>query len=186
MILTAISSNSKIHNIASNRAQQTSGTDVRAAFADLAQALQSGDLEGAQQAFATIQSVWSTRINSIETPNGSTSTHQDTLNSGGHALSSDTSELAHKTGLILLRPTIIDLYYWQAAGRFMLVDHPQSSEPSVLREIPPDGIRYGSRAMAIEKGWETANEILQQEGVTPGRTTRLIWDEQFKMFGPRA
>lgn len=186
MSLTAISSKSNIQNIASSSAQQTSGTDVRDAFADLAQALQSGDLQGAQQAFATIQSAWSARINNIRSPNGSNSTIQDAFNSRGQALSSDTSEMAHKTGLILLRPTIIDRYYWQAGGRFMLVDHPHSSEPSVLREIPPDGVRYGSRAMAIEKAWETANEILQQGGVTPGRTTRLIWDEKFKMFGPRA
>jgi len=80
----------------------------------------------------------------------------------------------------------MDLYYWQAEGRFMVVDHPHPNEPSILRDLPADGVRYGSRAMAIEKAWETANKILQREGVTHGKTTRLIWDEQFKMFGPRA
>ena len=125
-------------------------------------------------------------IQNTQTPNGSHGTIQDAFNNHAQAPRSAAHHVAYKTGLILLHPTIIDLYYWQAEGRFMVVDHPHTGEPSVLRDLPPDGVRYGSRAMAIEKAWETANKILQQEGVTPGNTTRLIWDEKFKMFGPRA
>ena len=185
MTVTEISSHSHVQNTASSGERQISGT-VRDAFSDLAQALQSGDLEGAQQAFATIQSARSARINNTQTPNVGTSSIRDAFTSGAQAARSDPSQTAYKTGLILLHPDVIDLYYWQAEGRFMVVDHPHPNVPSVLRELPPDGVRYGSRAMAIEKAWETANKILQEEGVTPGKTTRLIWDERFKMFGPRA
>ena len=186
MTVTEISSHSKVKNTDSSSERQISGSAVRDAFTDLAQALQSGDLQGAQQAFETIQNARNAHINNTQTATVGNSSIRDALTSRAQAPRSDTPQTAYKTGLILLHPTIIDQYYWQAEGRFMVVDHPHPNELSVLRELPPDGVRYGSRAMAIEKAWETANKILQQEGVTPGKTTRLIWDEQFKMFGPRA
>jgi hypothetical protein len=186
MTVTEISSRSNIQDTASSGVRQISGANARDAFTDLDRALQSGDLQGAQQAFATIQRTRSTRINHTSPPRGSHSTIHGAFTSRAQESSSDTSQTVYKTGLILLHPTIIDLYYWQARGRFMVVDHPHFGEPSLLQELPSDGVRYGSRAMAIEMAWETANEILQQGGVSPGNTTRLIWDEKFKMFGPRA
>ena len=185
MTVTEISSRSNIQDTASS-SRQISEASGRDAFTDLDRALQSGDLEGAQQAFATMQRTRSTRINHTSPPRGNNSTIHDAFTNRAQESSSDTPQTVYKTGLILLHPTIIDLYYWQARGRFMVVDHPHFGEPSLLQELPSDGVRYGSRAMAIEMAWETANEILQQEGVTPGNTTRLIWDEKFKMFGPRA
>jgi len=186
MTVTEISSHSHVQNNDSSSERQISGSSVRDAFTDLAQALQSGNLQGAQQAFETIQNARNAHINNTQTATIGNSSIRDAFTSGAQAARSDPSQTAYKTGLILLHPTVIDQYYWQAEGRFMVVDHPHPNEHSVLRELPPDGVRYGSRAMAIEKAWETANKILQQEGVTPGKTTRLIWDEQFKMFGPRA
>jgi ribosomal protein S20 len=85
---SAISSNSYLQNIASSSLQQTSGANVRSAFKDLAQALQSGDLQGAQQAFATIQSARNARTNATQTTNGGNSTIQDAFNSLGQALQS--------------------------------------------------------------------------------------------------
>jgi hypothetical protein len=186
MTVTEISSHSHVQDTDSSSERQISGSTVRDAFTDLAQALQSGDLQGAQQAFETIQSARNAHINNTQTVTIGNSSLRDALLTRAQVPRSDALQTAYKTGLILLHPTVIDQYYWQAEGRFMVVDHPYPSEPSVLRQLPPDGVRYGSRAMAIEKAWETANKILQQEGVTPGKTTRLIWDEQFKMFGPRA
>ncbi len=88
MDVSAISSNSYLQNIASSSLQQTSGANVRSAFKDLAQALQSGDLQGAQQAFATIQSARNARTNATQTTNGGNSTIQDAFNSLGQALQS--------------------------------------------------------------------------------------------------
>src|SRR5437660_10218036 len=56
MTVTEISSRSNIQDTASSGIRQISGANVRDAFTDLARALQSGDLQAAQQAFATIQS----------------------------------------------------------------------------------------------------------------------------------
>jgi len=186
MTVTEISSRSNIQDTASSGVRQISEANGRDAFTDLARALESGDLQAAQQAFATIQSTRNARINHTPPPHGSNNTIHDAFTSRAQASPSDTPQTVYKTGLILLHPTIIDLYYWQAGGRFMVVDHPHFGEPSLLQELPSDGVRYGSRAMAIERACEIANEILQQKGVPPGNTTRLIWDEKFKMFGPRA
>ena len=54
MTVTEVSSHSHVQNTDSSSGRQISGT-VRDAFTDLAQALQSGDLQGAQQAFAMIR-----------------------------------------------------------------------------------------------------------------------------------
>ena len=186
MTVTEVSSHNHVQNTDSSSERQISGSTVRDAFTDLAQALQSGDLQGAQEAFETIQSARNVHINNTQTVTIGSSSVRDALITRAQMPRSDTPQTAYKAGLILLHPTVIDLYYWQAEGRFMVVDHPHPNEPSILRDLPADGVRYGSRAMAIEKAWETANKILQQEGVTHGKTTRLIWDEQFKMFGPRA
>ena len=94
MTVSAISSNSYLQNIASSSVQPPSGANLRDAFKSLAQALQSGDLQGAQQAFATIQSAWSARTDTTQTSqntqptNGSNSTVQDAFNSLGKALQS--------------------------------------------------------------------------------------------------
>lgn len=93
MTVSAISANSYLQNIASSSAQQpSSGASTRSAFKSLAQALQSGDLQGAQQAFKTIQGAWSARLTqtspNTQSTNGSNTTVQNAFASLGQALQS--------------------------------------------------------------------------------------------------
>jgi ribosomal protein S20 len=93
MTVSAISANSYLQNIASSSAQApSSGASTRSAFKSLAQALQSGDLQGAQQAFTTIQSAWSARLTqtspNTQSTNGSNTTVQNAFSSLGQALQS--------------------------------------------------------------------------------------------------
>ena len=94
MTVSPISSNSYIQNLASSGVIPTSGANVRDAVKRLGQALQSGDLQGAQQAYATIQSAWSARLNDAQTSQntqsttGSNSTVQDAFKALGQALQS--------------------------------------------------------------------------------------------------
>src|SRR5207237_6769897 len=92
MTVSAISANSYLQNIASSAQQPPSGASTRSAFKSLAQALQSGDLQGAQQAFTTIQSAWSARLTqtspNTQSANGSNTTVQNAFASLGQALQS--------------------------------------------------------------------------------------------------
>lgn len=93
MTVSAISANSYLQNIASSSVQQpSSGASTRNAFKSLAQALQSGDLQGAQQAFKTIQSAWSARLTQTspnpQSTNGGNTTVQNAFASLGQALQS--------------------------------------------------------------------------------------------------
>ncbi|MEP6601549.1 MAG: hypothetical protein ABJB49_07020, partial [Nitrospirota bacterium] len=67
MTVTEISSHSHLQNTDSSNERQISGSSVRDAFTDLAQALQSGNLQGAQQAFETIQSARNAHISNAQT-----------------------------------------------------------------------------------------------------------------------
>ena len=71
MTVTEISSRSTIQDTASSGVRQISEANGHDVFTDLDRALQSGDLQGAQQAFATIQSTRSARMNHTSPRRGS-------------------------------------------------------------------------------------------------------------------
>ena len=108
MTVTEVSSHNHVQNTDSGSERQISGSTVRDAFTDLAQALQSGDLQGAQEAFETIQSARNVHINNTQTVTIGSSSVRDALITRAQMPRSDTPQTAYKAGLILLHPTIID------------------------------------------------------------------------------